>query len=625
MDASRFKRRTTQTLRQPTNISAEGINGIISPQPLSRRPVTRPIPVRAAAPATPTQPAPNIASSSQQPAQSVQSIVPVWQQTAATPKIAPPSIDIAAQPQKIAVNTVAQPVAPRPASAQVVAPVTEVAPIVEASEVTEPVVETPATPAPTRRFGPLDMGLPGGISRLDAARAFIARGKWFTIRKWAFRGSIAGLVLIIGVGGLLFSQGAFKLHKVFKGTSATVAALKTNVNPDLLKGEGDGRINVLLLGRGGGSHEGPDLTDTMMLASIDPVNKTESLVSIPRDLWVTVPNAGSMKINAAWETGEFRYLGKIAPGSTDPKAIQAGFDMADQTVESVLDVTIDYNVIVDFDAFQQAVTTVGGVTVNVPTDLVDPTMAWQNNHNPVLAKAGIQTFNGGQALNYVRSRETTSDFARSQRQRAVMVALKDKVETLGTLSNPLKISQLINAFGDNVSSDMSLSNADRMYSIVSGISDANTSSIGFADKPNNYITTGSIAGQSVDLPTAGLNNYTAIQDYIHSQLKDGYILKENAKVMVYNGTTLPGIATAESNTLKSYGYNVIGAANTPNTGWTQTTLVDLSGGKDKYTSHYLEQRFNTTALTKMPDNTIATNGADFVIIIGSDEATSTKN
>ncbi len=529
MDASRFKRRTTQTPRQLTQIRPGGLNGIVPPQLSSARPPLRPV-------------------------------VPVQQ-----------------------------------------------------------LIPAEAPPAPQQ--SPLDMIL----SDEPVSKRGQGRGRWYAVRTWALRGVIAGLVLIIAVGGVLFSQGAFKLHKVFHGGTTTAASLKANVNPDLLKGEGDGRVNILLLGRGGGTHEAPDLTDTMILVSIDPVNHTQSLLSIPRDLWVKVPNVGSMKINAAWETGEFRYLGKVKPGSTDPKAIQAGFDMADATVESVLGEPINYNVIVDFDAFQQAVTTVGGVTINAPTDLIDGTMAHQNNKSPILAKAGLNTFNGGQALNYVRSRETTSDFARAQRQRAVMLAIKDKIVSAGTLSNPVKLSQLISDFGNNVSTDLSISNANRLYQIVSVISDTTTSSIGLADKPNNYVTTGVINGQSIDQPTAGLNNYSAIQDFVHSQLKDGYILKENAKVMVYNGTTLPGVATTNATKLKSYGYNVIGAANTPNTGWTQTTVIDLSGGKYKYTQNYLEQRFNVKAASVMSDTTIATNGADFVIIVGSDEATTPKN
>jgi len=467
---------------------------------------------------------------------------------------------------------------------------------------------------------PLNMDLPGGVSRLRHLSPLIRGGQQAKTRRWAYRGIALALVVMIGLGGILFSQGLIKLHKVFKGGAITAAALTVNVNPDLLKGEGDGRVNVLLLGRGGGNHDGPDLTDTMMLASIDPVNHTSTLISIPRDLWVDIPNQGTMKINAAWETGEFKYLGKIAPGSTNPQAIQAGFTEVDQTVESVLGVPIDYNVLVDFQAFQQAVNTVVGITINVPTELIDPTMAWENHRNPVLAKAGIQTFDGAEALNYVRSRETTSDFARAQRQRAVLVALKGKVDTLGTLSNPFKLASLMNTFGNNVATDLSLSDASRLYSVVKAITAAKTTSIGLADAPNNYITTGTMGNQSIDLPTAGLFNYGAIQTFVRSQLKDGYILKENAKVLVLNGTATPGLAATEAATLKSYGYNVIGTGNAPSNDWSQTTLVDLSHGKDKYTAHYLEQRFSVTAVTQLPEATIQTNGADFVIILGSDEA-----
>ncbi len=470
----------------------------------------------------------------------------------------------------------------------------------------------------------IDMGLPGGPSQFKQSQPKVGASGLAVVRSWLLRGTVAAIILVMIGGGVLFSQGYIKLHKVFKGGATTAAALTVNVNPNLLKGEGDGRINVLLLGRGGGNHDAPDLTDTLLLASIDPVNHTSTLLSIPRDLWVDVPNQGAMKINAAWETGEFKYLGKVTPGSTNPQAIQAGFNEIDQVVESVVGVPISYNLLVDFQAFRQAVDTVNGVTVDVPTDLVDPTMAWENHNSSVLAKAGIQNFDGATALTYVRSRETTSDFARSQRQRSVLVALKGKVDSLGTLSNPLKISGLLSAFGNNVSTDLSLNDATRLYSIVKGIGDTKVNSVGLSDAPNHFITTGPMNGQSIDLPTAGLFNYGPIQAFIRTQLQDGYIIKENAKVAVLNGTPTPGVATTVAAQLKAYGYNVVNTATAPTSGWAHTTLVDLSHGKAKYTAHYLEQRFNVTAVTGLPDTTIQPNGADFVIIIGSDEAITPK-
>jgi LCP family protein required for cell wall assembly len=422
----------------------------------------------------------------------------------------------------------------------------------------------------------------------------------------------------------LFGQGYIKLHKVFKG-GATAAALQQNINPNKLKGEGDGRINILMMGMGGAGHEAPDLTDTMMIASVDPVNKTASLLSIPRDMWVKIPNNGSMKINAAYEAGKYKYLGKIDNNNTNRNAVQAGFTMADQTVEDITGITIHYNVLIDFQAFRRAIDTVGGVNVNVPEQLYDPTMAWENNWNPLLAKAGPQAFDGKHSLIYVRSRETSSDFARSQRQRAVLLALKEKVVTLGTLSNPLKISELMGAFGDNVHTDLSLSDTVSLYGIFKGIANNKVGSLGLADAPNSFVTTDNINGQSVVRPKLGLSDYTDIRNYIRSALQDGYIKKENSNITLLNGTSIEGLATKMSNTLKTYGYNIATIANAPTKMYDKTVIVDQTSGKDKYTRHYLEQRFGVKATTNVPDSAIIPGQADFIIILGNDEATSSQN
>jgi LCP family protein required for cell wall assembly len=471
---------------------------------------------------------------------------------------------------------------------------------------------------PASQPRPLDMALPGPTSPWRA-RTFVRGAKARRGRRWAFRGTAAALVLVITLGGLLFSQGYLKAHKVFKGGAGTVAALNADVNPDLLKGEGRGRINILLLGRGGGNHNAPDLTDTLILASIDPVNHTASLVSLPRDLWVKVPGQGSMKLNAAWQTGVFQYLGETSSGSTDAKAIAAGFKTVDQTVEEVLGLAVDYHVVVDFQAFQQAIDTVGGVAVNVPADLVDPTMAWENAWNPVLARAGPQSFDGKKALMYVRSRETSSDFARAERQRAMLVALKSKTISLGTLGNPLKISGLLDAFGDNVQTDLSLANAARLHDIVKDIDDSRVTSLGLSDKTAAYVTTGSINGQSVVLPKAGAFQYQGIRQFMRAQLPDPYIKKENAKILVLDSSPLLNAASQKAGELKSYGYNVIGTGRASQGKAAPTKLVDMRQGKYKYTKNYLEQRLATKAGARLSDPSMPTKGADFVIIIGNDE------
>ncbi len=264
----------------------------------------------------------------------------------------------------------------------------------------------------------MDMDLPGNESPLRHLDSLLSHGQLAAFRRWTFRGADGRYR--IGTG----SRRHFCSRKdsLISTRVSTRRQFKTN-DDGLLKGEADGRINILILGRGGGNHDGPDLTDTMMIDSIDVVNHTSTLISIPRDLWVDVPNQGAMKINSAFESGEFKYLGREAPGSTNRNAIQAGLTRPTRPWK-VLGMTVHYNILISFQAFQQAVDAVGGVTVKVPKDLVDPTMAWENGNSPVLAKAGKDSFNGKKALNYVRSRETTSDFARAQRQRAVLMALK---------------------------------------------------------------------------------------------------------------------------------------------------------------------------------------------------------
>jgi len=221
---------------------------------------------------------------------------------------------------------------------------------------------------------------------------------------------------------------------------------------------------------------------------------------------------------------------------------------------------------------------------------------------------------GVKALLYARSRETSSDFARSQRQRQILVALKDKVLNLGTLSNPAKIDGLMNAFGDNVYSDLSTQGATRLYSIMKKIDDNKVGSLGFTDEGHKLVTTDRVGTTSVVRPIAGFDNYTAIQDYVRSQLPDGYLLKENASVAVLAPTAV-GAASA-GNLLKEYGYNVTTTAESAQT-VAAPIVVDLSHGKNPFTQHYLEARYNTKAVATLPAGVMLPVGANakFVIIL----------
>ncbi|HET9098154.1 MAG TPA: LCP family protein [Candidatus Saccharimonadales bacterium] len=467
------------------------------------------------------------------------------------------------------------------------------------------------------RDTPIDMSLPG--EAVDAHSASLLRkAKLRKLRKVSTAATAVVLVLAITLGGLLLSQNYLRMHKVFRGSAPTAAALKLNM-PDLLKGQDSGRVNILLLGRDGSNHKNADATSTIILASLDTLNDNATFISLPNNLWVNIPGGGVMQLGNAWENGEFKYLGKSLPGSTDTNAINAGYNMVDQAVNQVTGVGVDYNAIVNFQALSQTVDAVGGIPVNVAATLNDPSMAWQNGNNPIIASAGTQNMSGKQALLYVMSKQTTSDTARQLRQRQVLSALITKVFSLDTLGNPIKLSDLTTALGNNLETDMSLSDAGKLYTIFKAVGNNMAST-----DLSTLVTNGNMNGQPIVLPASGLFNYGAIQQYVALQLKDPFITKENAKILILNGTTVAGLATNLGNQLKLAGYDVLGEANTPTSGWATTKLYDLNKG-DVRTKDALAKKLHLKTVNTAISKTIPTAGADFVIIIGNDEANNNQN
>ena len=478
----------------------------------------------------------------------------------------------------------------------------------------------------------LHMTLPGGALETDKklrkkkSKHQKQLTKWGKIRKWSLRSGIVVAALVILLGGFLFTKGFFKINKVFKG-GGSAAALQDNVKPALLKGEGDGRINVLLLGRGGDGHDGPDLTDTILVMSIDPINKTANMVSIPRDLWVS-SGGGSTKVNAVYANAKYKAL---AANSKDTAgAEKAGIQAIESMTTQVLGIPIHYYGLVDFHAFQQAVNTVGGVDITIPeTAAVKDYMYNEDTHKPYTldVQAGLQHFDGLRALMFTRTRHTSQrgDFDRTERQRLFIEALSQKILSAGTYTNPVKVSQLMSDFGDHVATDFSVNDGLRLAQIMKQVGTNNIKSIGLADPPNNFVRTDNINGLSVVVPSAGVGDYSAIQNYIRNTMKDPYLAKENAAISVLNGTTVPGLAGTMGDTLKSYGYNVINVATAPSSDYQTTILLDVSGGKKPFTKNYLEKRLGVKATTQSPDPNLSTTGADFVVILGQDASTNSEN
>ncbi len=464
-----------------------------------------------------------------------------------------------------------------------------------------------------------------GNVRLQLPKSSATKTRRKSTKKRFLRGMVFAMVAVFLVGGVFFGNAFLKARKIFGGGGGA-PALSANVDPTKLNGEGDGRVNILLLGKGGAGHEAPDLTDTILIASIDPIQKDASLLSIPRDLWVKTDN-GQSKINAVYANAKYKALNGKRTSDSNERAEQAGLAAIEAEIEKVAGIPVHYYAMVDFTAFEQAINTVGGIDIDVNKDGVvyERLFDHATGKRYVLdVKEGPNHFDGKRALFYARSRQTSTrgDFDRAERQRMVIVALKNKIMSAGTYGNPIKINQLVNEFGSHVRSNLSTGEVMRVYEVLKGVDSSKIGSLGLADAPNNFVKTGMYNGQSIVQPTAGLFDYSQIHNYVRNSLKDGYIKNENVSIAVFNGSSITGLAARKADDLKSYGYNITAVANAPTKNYSQTILVDLTGGKKKYTQHYLEQRLKVTAVSQMPDNTIDPNGAEFVIILGQNESAS---
>jgi LCP family protein required for cell wall assembly len=437
------------------------------------------------------------------------------------------------------------------------------------------------------------------------------------------------VVLMLGAGSIV-GYAFIKQRQIFKGNGEGAAALEKNVDPARLNGEGDGRVNILLLGKGGPGHEAPDLTDTILLASIDPVQNEAALVSVPRDFYVEDVAGNQSKINAVYSNAkQAKLLAAKSDSDADKQlAEDAGLKAVKQVVSEVLGVPVHYYMMIDFTAFKESIDTVGGITIDVKEPLYDSTMAWLNNWNPLIADEGLQTFNGTRALMYARSRygSARGDFDRSERQKEVIFALQQKVLTLGTFSNPFKVIELLNTLGDNVRTDLNgTGEVKRLYEIGQQISGDKFISVSLVDPSNQLVSTDQIAGQSVVVPLEGMFQYEEIHSYIRNTLRDAFLKSENARIAILNGTTTAGLASFREKELKSYGYNIVMIDNAPTSDYETSRFIDVSNGAKPYTASYLERRLSLTKESASIDGLPTSETVDFVIILGNDEAAKTTS
>jgi len=451
-------------------------------------------------------------------------------------------------------------------------------------------------------------------------------GKLTKKRNWKkifLRTLLVLTVLVIIVGGFLGYKVWKNTSKVFHGN---IFGLFDNTK---LKGEDQGRVNILITGTSEDDpgHDGALLTDSIMVASINTQNNTGFILSIPRDLWVSYGtsdcSAGNEgKINAVYECGEEVKFKE--DGYPD-----GGLGLMEKVIHDNFGLNINYYAKIDYTAFRDSVNAVGGIDVNIKTD--DPRGLYDGNigkqdGGPLKLPNGTVHLDGQTALNLARARcdtvcygFTRGDFDRTEHQRMMLFSLKDKAMSAGVLSNPAKISSLLDSIGNNVKTDFKTSEIRRLYDLSKQIPNSSVKSIGLADDGVNLVNTGMVGNSSIVKPVAGIDDFSQIKAYIQRLTSNDPVVQEGATVVVLNGSGVTGLAAKQSDVLANKGITVKAVGNTTTR---QITTIVAKNPQKTATNSYLNGLYKVTSTTDTTANPEAKNyDADFVIILGSNAAT----
>lgn len=389
--------------------------------------------------------------------------------------------------------------------------------------------------------------------------------------------------------------------------------LQSSGGPPSVPWDGNSRISVLFMGLDYRDWESDDIprTDTLILFSLDPENRTAGMLSIPRDLWVEIPGFDYHKINTAYRLGEVYNVDGRGPG------------LAMKTVENLLGMEIDYYAQIDFLAFENFIDQLGGITINVPNEIVVDPLGEKNTET---LTAGEQQLPGYLALAYARSRNTSgSDFDRAERQQQVILAIRDRILNAELLPDLIRNSPgIYQNLSSGVSTNLTLMQLIRLAWVAQQIS------------PEN-IRRGIIGVDQVDFAFSydGQDILRPLPDEIR-QLRDevfspvGPVVplapeggsqelvdQEYATVIVLNGTLSPGLASQTTEYLRSSGIFVTEPGNADQQ-YSVTTIIDYTG--NPHTVALIAEM-----LSVPPENIYhrydVSGQADIVVIAGDDWAT----
>ncbi len=477
-----------------------------------------------------------------------------------------------------------------------------------------------ALPVPQEKGPKLKLtGFPKRRSRSGKKkRAFLRRLTWKRVL-------LLFVLLLLLVGGYVGWKFYSNANKVLDG--GLFGFFDSSAK---LKGEENGRVNLLLTGnsKDDPGHGGAELTDSIMIVSIDTVNKGGFMMSIPRDLWVdylvrdcSVGYRG--KINAAYTCGE-------EVGFNEDGYPEGGMGLLTKIIEENFGIDLHYYLNLNYTAFRDSVNAVGGIDVVIESD--DPRGLYDANIAPVdggplRLSNGPQHLDGQTALNLARARGSTigygftrSDHTRTEHQRMMLLALKDKALSAGVLSNPAKISSLLDAIGNNIESDFTAAEVRRAYELSKTIDNNSIRSIGLADEDVKLVQGFMAGGQSAIRPTAGENDFSEIKAFMRKLTSNDPVVLEGSSAVVLNASQVNGLAQARADELEEEGITVKAVGNAASAVPT-TVVIAISEEKKSATEALFERLYGVVATANKDVYPEALNyNADFVIILGSNEA-----
>ena len=420
-------------------------------------------------------------------------------------------------------------------------------------------------------------------------------------------GILLFIVLILLGGVIWFILWGNDIIAKITGGQGNIFDLFTENYVDL-KTDENGRTNILAFGtsgynmdgdEGNGTHDGAQLTDSIMVISLDQKTGDVAMLSLPRDLKASSTCTATGKIN------EIYWCNNM-----DGNDEQSGAEALSNEVGKILDLDFQYYAHLNWGSLIQIVNTLGGIEVTLDEDISD--YGWTG----AVFKAGeTYTIDGDQALGLARARHGTAsgDFTRGASQQKILIGIKDKV-----LEKQLSLTDIISlagTLGDNLRTNFSI---DEMKSLAHLTYDFDFNNIRQVSliEPERLMTTGTINGISYVLPVGGNGNYSNIRAYVAKMFSSDPKQYEDPTILILNANDTPGAAANEKIKLEEDNYPTIYVDDVPATGEFENEYTLYARTEDKPgTKKLLEEKYNTTAkpLEELPAGIDTT--CDFVIIV----------